>query len=351
MNLRDSVKQTATATSDTVYTFTSGTAEDGYRTFLEAFPTALTLAGTYSWSRIPLRVDTADGRWQIVIGTVTITTTMPVAEVIATGAAFSAGVVMSSSDGQGVGLGLAASTAVTVSLVDSVETFGLMTMATPDVNDADDGEGAAILTRSRVDNGGLLAIGANARAIGKGGVTIGEDTNNPYRHAYAFGPSMQSWRDGEHVYGVGAGALGGGVTQLIGIARGVMGLKTTDATPANLKLYDKDGLLTAAEWMYCFAGLTDVKGVVSCVNTTNGDTAVWDISFAVATHPVDWTSALFGTATITPRAANDAALSTADVDVAVDSVDNSVTIQATGVAATTLVWGFTYDAHHNEVNV
>lgn len=345
MNLRDRVKQTATATSDTEYVLTGGVAATGHLTFAAAFKLSTMQVGTHTYRNVPLLVQT-DTDWQVVIADV----------VFVSGgsdtATISNGTVYGSSTG--AALGLTGDAPVTITLSETVEHLGLLALGRPDpfTTDAEalPGIGVAFL-RPLLTDGALMALGRGARAAAKNAVAIGAGAFANDEHAVALGDSIGPYRAGELAFGIGNADLGGGYgEQFVAASRGVMNAKTADATPTTMGLTDRDGvLLTGSGAMGCFAGLTHVKAVVSCVELATGDCARWDVEFAVNTHPSTWASAFFGTATITADPANAAGLSTADVDVTVDSVNNSASFEVTGVAAKTLLWACTYDAHHNEV--
>lgn len=340
MNLRDRVKQAAVAVSDTAYTF-SGAAEDGFRTFAEAFRLTDQTSSTYYIYNVPILVQT-NTAWQVVIGRLVLNATTDVASL-------DNGIVHSSSTG--AALALAASTAVTVTLVDSADMLGLLAVApAPQRVSATDHLTWVESKRPTAYPGSLMAVGAGALAGNSnntefGSVAIGNNVNCDKGHSWARGERMIIWRAGEDAFGL-KGYLNP-LYQTIANVRGVMNKKTTDATPVDLNLVQYNGTdATAANEIQCYKGLTVIDAVITAIDTATYDIKRWTVSFAVKTNN-SWTSSLFGTLSKTVVQA-DAGASTWDVGVTV--ADNYATIQVTGEAATTIIWGCTYEAHHNELN-
>lgn len=112
--------------------------------------------------------------------------------------------------------------------------------------------------------------------------------------------------------------------------------KTTDATPTNLQ---NTVALPYASYQNSFyvesASAATLTGTVQAINTANGDIKTWTVSAVIKTTSGGSTTIVAGSAPTSSY--NDASLASAAI--AIVAVSNEVSVEATGIAATTIIWG------------
>lgn len=316
MNIADRVKQDGTATSDAIYVL-SGAAADGHVTFETGFqvPTVGDLGGTPTWDNVPILVESGTD-WQIITATLQRDGSGVVSILN--------GVVRASSTGSA--LGLTGSAAVTLTVVPSYWSFGMVDFAQRTPTDDVD----LYTQRPKASGGGLMALGPRSFASKTHATAQGQ---NAYAHApYEDVLGCGNWPDGE-----GGAAMRG---------RSVMMAKTVDATATKLSAADEFGAIASSNAISTDSGLYVIRGTLTAIDHTSGDKKLWDIAFAIETEFDYSATALFGTLTKTVVNA-DAGASAWDVAVTVSG--NAFSVEVTGEAATEISWVFSYDAHYHIV--
>lgn len=339
MQIRDRVKQTGTATSDTAYVLTGGAAESGYQTFATAFDFPAPGADT-TYSNVPVLVETATA-WQIVV--CQLLRDDPSNAVL-----LQNGVVYASSTG--APLGLTGAAAVTVSVVPSEALFGQFAIAprpayTAETDGADNGSGDAT-THPYLDNSGLLAYGPGSRANGLHTLALGYRATVDHALASVLGGyRLYSGAPGEQNSGVGiVDVASAGVAVMR--ARGAYSAHTTDATATKLAFrYGPSPATSVQQGWSIQDGVTVLTGTLTAVATATGNKKVWDVT-VVFGNTGGTVTALASTFTEVYEHG-----SATGWTPAATVVGTTGHIEVTGAAATDISWGFTYDAHRHEVYV
>lgn len=360
MHLRDRVKQTAFAISDTEYLLDGGVAADGMQTFQAAYKidTTTTQVNKVKWPGLVVLVESGSN-WQTV-------RCMLQRDNNAGGYAIKLlnGVVEESSTG--APLGLTGSQEVKVSLAASAAFFRNIAVApaptpasflelmdgwntgsarAPSVRGSDPEMNGGV---GPTTPNGLLAIGDGAHAAHTGAVAIGREVNASYPHSWVTGYRGHSMNAAMQVHCLGRAYFANNVWQEVFHGRGIMNRNTTDATPGKLGVYDENGLVASSQDLYLDSGVHTFEGTLTAVDPATGDRKWWTLQFAISTSINYATTALFGALTKTVVQA-DAGAAAWDVTVLTDNATNTFAIQVTGEAAKNLSWAFTYDMHHHVV--
>lgn len=329
MNIRDRVKQAATASSDVDYIIVDGTAPDGFRTFRDGFrvPTIAALGGSVTWSHVPALVETAGGDWQIITGTL--------GRVDDTTLALTLGTFHESSTGSP--LGLTGDAPVTLTVIGTALSYHAMALQALPYSGSFPGVPAGGASTTPYVNGdGLMAVGAGSFSSRKHSVAMG---NNAWAPAQAM-----------DVYGFGFSQfpLSGVTLEHLKGKAVLRNAYTTDATQAGLDLTDSDGTIAGAGWFTCEPGFNRLRGRVYAIDTASGDHKIWDVDLLIKTALDYSTTVAVGTPVFTVFDASAGAASWA-LDHEIDGQDYR--LRVTGEAATNIVWTFTGDYDHTVVYV
>jgi hypothetical protein len=346
MQIRDRVKQTATATSDTAYVLTAGVAEDGHRTFATAyeFPAAAVDA---TYSNVPVLVETAAGAWQIVICQL-------LRDDPSNAVTLQNGVVYASSTGSP--LGLTGSAPVVVSVVPTEALFGQLAIKPRPVydppgtagTDQDFGVTNYLTSHPMLKNGGLFALGPSSRATALESIALGIQANAWIEHSFvAGGFAAYSGAPGESAAGLGVANYASALATSALTARGAQVANTTDATPVNLDYsYGLHPNTTVDSGWMVNSGITRLVGTLSAYDTS-GNSKVWAVDVTFQTSP-DYSATVVLTQSFVELYEHASATGWTAAASA-DSGSNYGFIGVTGAAATNIAWGFIYEAHRHEV--
>lgn len=321
MNHTEFTKQTATATSDFHYVLTGGVAPADHLTFWDSFqvPTYAEIGGDMNpWTNVSILVR-PDGSadWQIINGSVK---RLPGDEL-----EFIDGFFVRSSTGSP--LALTGDADVTVTQVMASADFNYLAVGTeaPAGTYPTIPSGGLGSNKTFAVNGGVLAAGPGARASGKYSVVMG---------ASLYGAL------GEMMYGLGAMAFGSGAIgdlwQSMILRKGY----TTDDTPTAIGLFDQDGAIADAEWMYVDAGVMQLTGFLSAYDHATEDHKLWRVEAFAKTSQDYASTTVIGSPTFTLIDAS-AGAGSWSATVTADSSENAVKLVATGEDGVNLSWDFT----------
>lgn len=375
MNARDAIKQTATATSSTVFNVLSGTAETGYLTFKQGFlvPSAAQYASAVSHRHVPVRVDltsgASSGKWLTAYATLDrdagdTTLTITLVRVLASSDYNATTRVF---DTPAISAGNTA--------IISVVPIGrsLLTLAPPPV-----GAPAAIAVVGNVGASSLgvlgesayasgsnaFALGYNAQAANDGAMAIGTQAKAQKHYSVAIGGNSGETALPFELAAVNASPIwmiqeSATPTQLW-LARSLhcWTAQTTDATATAMTHYHPETLdvngnsteISSTSTYPCYSGLTRFEGRLTAVEPATGDMKQWTLAWTCKT-PFDSSTTTIWDALDKTVLGADAGAAAWDVDVTVDTVNNTCSIEVTGEAAKTLVWTYTGDIHLHAVFV